>query len=248
MRPRRRLLLFLILLCLTVRPAGSEMLWDESAFERAPAAETYVKQVNLSLLRAGVPQINTLFECYETFAVLGITQAPQAENVEDIEITLFLESGKIRKAELHLCDQASFVILAAAMTAIASGEAPDVSLKSFMDYPEKFAKTIQQDPLRSIECTVDEMQGDTVRVYCAYTPNEYGDGTAWITYTLIFPRETEEKIGSFVTPPPETEKEIIRDGTDDDGDYAPYDEGTHLEIFVTPTPEPDSAAAEEWSP
>ena len=224
MRPRRRLLLFLILLCLTVRPAGSEMLWDESDFERAPAAETYVKQVNLSLLRAGVPQINTLFECYETFAVLGITQAPQAENVEDIEITLFLESGKIRRAELHLCDQASFVILAAAMTAIASGEAPAVSLKSFMDYPEKFAKTIQQ------------------------APNEYGDGTAWITYTLIFPRETEEKIGSFVTPPPETEKEIIRDGTDDDGDYAPYDEGTHLEIFVTPTPEPDSAAAEEWSP
>ena len=115
-----------------------------------------------------------------------------------------------------------------------------------MAVPEARVAKAKKDPQKSFEETVEELQGTTPRVYYAYKPNQYRDGTDWMQMTLIFPMAgawdgeeglilgTEEEQGQA---PPD----------DADPDYEGYysqDDYNHFEVFTTATPEPDSAAAE----
>ena len=84
---------------------------------------------------------------------------------------------------------------------------------------------------------VNETQGSQPRAYFAYYPNQYSDGRNWLQMTLVFARPGSAEAGVIVpgaTPAPEMQ----------DGVWISQDNYSHLEIFVTPTPEPDSAAME----
>ena len=93
----------------------------------------------------------------------------------------------------------------------------------------------------SFEEEVIDLQGSQPRAYFAYYPNQYGDGKSWLQMTLIFARPGSEEAGlslADATPAPHADEEY-------EG-YFSHDNYTHLEIFATPTPEPDSAAMEGW--
>ena len=63
-------------------------------------------------------------------------------------------------------------------------------------------------------------------------PNQYRDDVNWLQLTLIFPRTDAQSAAAIgaVTPAPVPEEEYEGTG---------YDGGIHLEVFITPTPEPD---------
>jgi hypothetical protein len=91
----------------------------------------------------------------------------------------------------------------------------------------------------SFEENVVALQGSQPRAYFAYYPNQYGDGKSWLQMTLIFARPGSNEAGlalADATPAPNTDEEY-------EG-YFSQDNYTHLEVFASPTPEPDSAAME----
>ncbi len=103
---------------------------------------------------------------------------------------------------------------------------------------------IRKNPDRSFRDAVIPERGDTVGVFFAYEINPYRDGVNWLTVTLVPPRADAE--GGLTVAPAPTVTERTGAPTNDDGDpdwvgYFPeLDETEHFEIFVTPTPEPDS--------
>ena len=89
------------------------------------------------------------------------------------------------------------------------------------------------------------MNGDVPRVYFAYYPNQYRDGVNWLQMTLVFPAAGEWNGESSLGIAEENQGTGLPE--DADPDYEGYwskDDYTHLEVFETATPEPDSAAAE----
>ena len=84
---------------------------------------------------------------------------------------------------------------------------------------------------------INEIQGAQPRVYFAYYPDQYKDLHNWLQLTIIFARPGSGSAPVIVpgsTPAPESA----------DGVWLSQDNYNHLEIFASPTPEPDSAAME----
>ena len=146
--------------------------------------------------------------------------------------------------EVSVKDTTLFSGLCAALTAAAAGDVENV--KSYLKDPDAYVRRVQQSPMNSFSDDIVLDRGESVRTYFVYEPNAFGDGRSWLSMTLVFPREGAVNSGVVQTPVPTPQVLSERDGSDDDGDYSPYDDGTHLEIFLTPTPEPDSAAGEEF--
>ena len=121
-----------------------------------------------------------------------------------------------------------------------------IATTGFFDIFGKYAAIMRKDQAsgdmtHSFEETVSDLQSDQPRAYFAYYPNQYGDGRHWLQMTLIFARPGSEGGGIVLadaTPAPSTDEEY-------EG-YFSQDNYSHLEIFATPTPEPDSAAMERW--
>ena len=91
---------------------------------------------------------------------------------------------------------------------------------------------------------MDEMNGTIPRVYYAYKPNEYHDGANWLQMTLIFPLEGAWDGEGLIVGTEEDREYVPEDADPDYEGYMSSDDYTHLEVFETATPEPDSAAAE----
>ena len=90
------------------------------------------------------------------------------------------------------------------------------------------------------------MNGTIPRTYYAYFPNQYRDGNSWMQMTLIFPMAGTWD-GDGLVLGTEGGAAFLEPEDEYDPDYEGYfsrDDYTHLETFTTPTPEPDSAAAE----
>ena len=97
---------------------------------------------------------------------------------------------------------------------------------------------------------METLNGTEPYVYYAYYPNQYHDGVNWLQMTIVFPLEGSWDGGGFLTgaqTTPRAENHIDYE-PDYEGSNLPSDDYVHYEIFVTATPEPDSAAAEEDYP
>ena len=208
------------------------------------ALQRYIESVNLALDSLGAPEINSLFECYASFASLGVTAIAGADEAESNEIDITLGTLGPEWLEVSVTDTTVFASLCAALTAAAAGDGENV--KSYLKDPEAYVRRVQQSPMNSFSDDIVLERGESVRTYFVYEPNAFGDGRSWLSMTLVFPREGALYSGVVQTPVPTQAVLSERDGSDDDGDYSPYDDGTQLEIFLTPTPEPDSAAGEEF--
>ena len=234
-------LISLLLCLLMMTSASAEIQWPAAMTSGQAALRNYVDTVNLTLAQQGAGVIDMQYELYTAFASLGMDGADAPETVE---MYFQLGDGGLHSLTLRLCDADRFEKVASACFAAASSA---ISLESARSLVAGYADVMRKDKAsddmtHSFEEPVNELQSDQPRAYFAYYPNQFGDGNSWLQMTLIFARPgsaVNDLAVAGLTPPPPTE----------DVEYAGFfaqDNFNHLEIFTTPTPEPDSAAMEGW--
>ena len=208
--------------------------------------KTYMENVNSFLLENGEEEINKIFDQQNTVVEMGITGSEEAYEPENVTVTVYLSHGSIHYLLLRVNDTARFPQIAAAFRRALSPET--MTAEESLKIPAERVKKAVKNPTDSFEDLVEEdkLQGTAPREFYAYYPDQYRDKVNWMQLTIIFPMEgswdqergiiTEE---AGTKPPPSDEDQ-------DEGyeGYNPTDDYTHLELFTTPTPEPDSAAAE----
>lgn len=218
-------------------PAMGELIWPEPLTEGQAALKSYIELVNQNQSLQSRGWVNSLFECYPTFAAMGMTAQDMGAIPEGIELTFTMEGGHLDTLQLRVNDPTRFAALAASCIQAASPET--TTLEEALTDPTYHASKAIETPTDSFEDTVDTLNGLTPRVYYAYYPNQYRDGVNWLQMTLIFPLPgaADAAVAATATPAP-ADPTVEYEGYD-------YDGGTHLEIFVTPTPEPDSPAGKQ---
>ena len=231
-----------LLLCLMLlTTAIAEIAWPTSLTSGQARLRSYVEDVNLTLTQLGGGTIDMQYELYSTFASMGMNGADAPETVE---MYFQLGDGGLHSLTLRLCDADRFEKVASACLAAASSA---ISLESARSLVAGYADVMRKDKAsddmtHSFEEPVNELQSDQPRAYFAYYPNQFGDGNSWLQMTLIFARPgsaVNDLAVAGLTPPPPTE-DVEYEG------FFAQDNFNHLEIFTTPTPEPDSAAMEGW--
>lgn len=245
----RRLAALLCVLMLLPALALAELPWPADATQGQLLLQGYVNRVNENLTQLGRGTVNSLFECYPGFAVLGVTASEGADSPEGVELTFTLYQDRINILQLRVNQPEQFAALAGSCIQACS---PTVTtLEDAQTEPAAYAAKAQAEPGNSFEEEVVELNGPAPRVYYAYYPNQYQDGVSWLQMTLVFPQEQSGDVAVVsVTDDPSVSGTIYY--TDENGDVigydgVPYDGGLHLEVFVTATPEPDSAAGDEMN-
>ena len=252
-RSLRRLIRFLtaagVILSLLFALSAGALTWPEELTDGQAAVRDYLGEINSVLASQGEKPFNSLFECWPRLIVAGITGEENAETPEAVELTVYLDENGAQYCELRVTELARFPLLAGAMIWVAEGESG--TLAEAMRDPQAYLTRIQKQSDRSFADAVDTQQGESPRVYFGYDPNPYhydltlqSTTTPQVTMTLVFPRGGIAA-GVQVTPVPEQddgERRRVEDESDDFvGYYQQLGEGEYFEIFVTPTPEPDSA-------
>ena len=236
-------LLAALLVLLSAAGALAELPWNIRT-EGQEMLKAYIGQVNLILQEQGEQPVNSLFEQYEKLAVLGITLREDSPEPEGVEITVSLLPKTINQLQLRVSDTARFPAIAAAFLRALNPEA--TTTEAAIRVPKQKAEQAAKNPQTSFEDEVEELNGTQPRVYYAYYPNQFRDGVSWLQMTIIFPLEGTWDGVSVTTAATETRAPDTYSGNDADYEgYFSKDDYTHLEYFTTPTPEPDSAAAEE---
>ena len=233
------LILALLLCCFQ---AGAEIKWPENTGGQR-LLKTYAESANRFLIEQGEPGINSLFEAYPGQVVFGITSEPEAEVPENVEITAKLFPETVNSLQVRVSDVSRFPRIAASFIQALSPET--ITREEALKAPTNRMQRAASAPETSFEDQVEDLNGTVPYIYYAYYPNQYHDGVSWLQMTIVFPLEgywdgRETVTGSEVTRGPDNYSDHSEDyeGYDSDDDY------THYEIFSTPTPEPDSAAAE----
>lgn len=233
----------LALLCALLLPAVAlgEIAWPSEMDAGQAELKAYIDQVNVNQAQQNHPAVNSLFECYPSFATLGITAQDMAEIPEGVEMTFALEAGHLDSLTLRVSDPSRFAALAASCIQAAS---PETTLEDALADPAYHANKATNSPTDSFEDQLELANGLTPRVYYAYFPNQYKDGVDWLQMTLVFPMPGAEGSSLSATPVPGSAHTWSDSEYDTDYDGYDFDGGTHLELFATATPEPDSPAGE----
>lgn len=223
--------------------AGGEMAW-EAATPAQQMLKEYMARVNQYLTAGGELPVNRLFEMYPGIAVMGITADREAEVPEGVEITVTMLPDRMDQLQLRVSnDPDRFSRIAACLIRAVYGE--NISEESALAKPAERAGRVKQEPMNSFEEEIDSLSGTVPRFYYAYYPNQYHDGQNWMQMTVIFPQDAAWSGNEMITGTTEGKGvDLSRDVSEDYEGYFSTDDYTHYEIFLTPTPEPDSAAAE----
>ena len=235
-----------LLLLLMMTSACAEIEWPAAMTTGQAALRNYVDNVNQALAQQGAGVIDMQYELYPAFASLGLDGA---EAPETAELSFLLGDGGLHSLTLRMCDADRFEQVASTCLAAASSS---ISLESARSLVAPYVDVMRNDlaakntspedaMTHSFEETVNELQSDQPRAYFAYYPNQFGDGCFWLQMTLIFARPGSAgslAVTGLTTPAPTEDVEY-------EGYFA-QDNFNHLEVFTTPTPEPDSAAMEDW--
>ncbi|MBR4082170.1 MAG: hypothetical protein IKK21_10340 [Clostridia bacterium] len=228
-------LLAAIVLTAVTFTAHAALPWPNNMTQGQRELQSYVQRVNDNLAALGMPPVNSLFECYPFNATLGVTGMDDAEIPEGIELTFTLYGDSLNTLILRVNGADRFAAYAAACIQAAS---PNITtLQDAIKAPSAHVKAVQKDTGSTIEDTVDMLNGPSPRTYYAYYPNQYRDGVSWLQMTLVFPLTGFDEAGIAATPAPPA----ASSGNTENEGYFASDDYTHLEIFTTPTPEPDSA-------
>lgn len=241
----KKFALLMLCLLLSTVSALAEIQWPAVLTSGQAALRNYVDQVNLILTQEDAGVIDMQYELYATFASMGMDGADAPESVE---IYFLLGENGLHSLTLRLCDADRFEKVAAACLSCASTaiklEDARTLAAGYADVLRRdlkaFAANPQEAMTNSFEEDVNDLQGNQPRAYFAYYPNQYGDGNHWLQMTLIFARPGSEGASlaaADLTPAPNAEP-------DEYEGYFSQDNYNHLEVFATPTPEPDSAAME----
>lgn len=237
-------LLTVLMMLMTGSSLADLKLSDSTPAQKA--LKTYIENVNSFLAEYGEQEINHIFDQQKTVVELGITGSDDAYEPEDVTVTVYLYYGSINYLLLRVNDASRFPAVAAAFR---QGLNPETMTRAAaLKAPEERAKKAIKSPADSFEDKVEEekLNGTSFREFYAYYPNQYHDGVNWIQLMIIFPLEGywDEETGIVGN---ETDPKVQDRDSDQDAQYEGYyasDDYEHLRVFVTPTPEPDSAAAE----
>ena len=238
----RRLAALLAAALLLPGMGTASIIWKENTPGQRMLKE-YLTNVNMFLVEQEEQEINTCFEMYNQLAVLGITSAQEAETPEGVEITVKLTYESINSIQLRVNETARFPVIGAAFLQALYPEAR--TAEEAIRVPNERAKKALANPENSFEDVVEELNGTSPRTYYAYYPDQYHDGVSWMQMTIIFPlagywEGTGVIDGATPTKGPDTY-------SGNDKEYEGYfseDDYKHYEIFMTPTPEPESPAGE----
>lgn len=239
----RRILRTAAVLLLIPAIAAAALKWREDSPAMTVLKE-YTEQANQLLTQAGESPVNSLFSNYPAETVMGITMEDNAEIPESVEITVRCYYDSMDLLQLRVSDPDRFPAIAAAFIKALYGDR--MTWEDALRTPAERAKKAKSNPGNSFEEPVEEMNGTIPRTYYAYFPNQYRDGVNWLQMTLIFPMAGTWD-GEGMVLGTEEGQEFLLPEDEYDPDYEGYqskDDYTHLETFTTPTPEPDSAAAE----
>lgn len=246
------------LLCLA-GIAGADLPWPKEPTAGQAALKAYTETVNADLVRLGEPPINSLFECWPAYAGLGITaedgqEAPDAEG--DLQIAVWLKPDCVHYLRFELVypvsekDPEPAKEAAARFRRIASalirGSAPEsMSLEDAGALLDDVVRRVEAYPDHSFEDLVLLDQADVPQAFFTYGIGAYGtEERNLLALTLVFARPGGG--GAAVAGPVPDVTEATPPPSNDDGDaswvgyFQPMDDAEHFEIFVTPTPEPDS--------
>lgn len=231
--------------------ALADISWPEPVNQGQQQLRTYITMVNDVLRVTGGGRIDVLHMLTARHADLGMDGIELPDDpfaVVDLpaEISVSLGDEGLHSITLRMQDPDRFALVAAACIHAASPNA--ISLDTASAIANAYAAVLRGDLRAELDSPetamthsfseeVNETQGSQPRAYFAYYPNQYSDGRNWLQMTLVFARPGSAEAGVIVpgaTPAPEMQ----------DGVWISQDNYSHLEIFVTPTPEPDSAAME----
>lgn len=240
---RRFFLLLTVLLLLVFQGTASAGIdWPEETTGEKMLKQ-YIGNVNSYLTQQGEMPVNSCFEIYEKFAVLGITLSDDAEIPEDIEITVMMSNDTLDSLELIVRDIRRFPVIASSFLLALFPESADSS--DAVRVPSEKAQQAAANPDLSFGEEIYYDKGNAPRIYYNYFPNRYNSGENWLVMTIIFPF-MDSWDGYGILTVKDEEKVFIPDeeiGEEYEGYYS-EDDYSHFDVFVTPTPEPDSAAAE----
>lgn len=220
-------------------PAAGQNLSGNAAVERL---KDYIRGVNETLVSSGAGKIDPCYELYPTFASLGLNGAEFAQHAE---ITVNMNATGITSLVLRMDNLTNFALIGGALVQQTSPNS--ITLDEAVSAVQAYVRKVQESNGNGVVESFEEQpilsQGTQTRLYGAYYPNQYHDNANWMQLTIIFPQPgsvdggllLNNDAGPTATPDP--------DGDEISG-YFPFDgfQDSHLEVFVTPTPEPDSAA------
>ena len=237
----KKLIALLLGLMLTLSGALADIDWPADLTAGQRQLQTYIDVANAALAENGGGVINMMYEMYVSFASLGMDgiempEDPLADFTNPVEIYVSMGSEGLHSLQLRMQDANRFALVAAACIHAASPAA--MSFDEARAITNVYAGSVLSTPNRSFSEDVNTLQGAQPRAYFSYAPNQFGDNHNWLQMTLVFARPGSADAYVVVpasTPAPE-------DATDQV--WLSSDNYSHLEIFTTPTPEPDSAAME----
>lgn len=236
-----RAVLWMTLLCLLITSGTADPVWPKNTVGQQKLA-ALVERVSENLTAAGEQPVNSLFASYKTGADFGITDQPDGEIPEGVEFHAELFATAINSITLRVNDKERFTVVAGCLLEAIS---PDQYKENdATSVPKQKAATAGKNPSDSFEEEVTELNGTVIRTYYAYYPNQYHDGNDWMQLTVIFPIEGYEDASWNVINEPEATRgpDTYSDHSEDYEGYFSDDSYSHYEVFVTATPEPDSAA------
>ena len=244
MRRALSLLTAAALLCaaLPAAAAGPTLPWPADMTDAQTELAACITTVNELLMANGERPVNSLFECYPGFAVLGITGEDNAETPEDVEITVTLGRDHIAVLELMVRGWTRFPLIAGAFLMAAT--AGQLTLKDAMATPKAVADRAEKAPTNSFGDEIIRDPGETLRAYYTYTPELYksddGGENNYLTLTLVLPFQGIASGAAQTAPPVEADRQY--EGRDDqDAGWEGYDaedDYTHFDVYISPTPEP----------
>ena len=248
---RAALLVLMTMLVCAVAWASGDIDWDTPAAGQnlsgnaaVEMLKDYIRCVNETLISSGAGKIDPCYELYPTFASLGLNGAEFAQHAE---ITVNMNATGITSLVLRMDNLTSFALIGGALVQQTSPNS--ITLDEAVSAVQAYVRKVQESNGNGVVESFEEQpilsQGTQTRLYGAYYPNQYHDNANWMQLTIIFPQPgsvdggllLNNDAGPTATPDP--------DGDEISG-YFPFDgfQDSHLEVFVTPTPEPDSAAME----
>ncbi|MGN0794355.1 MAG: hypothetical protein ACI4MG_07795 [Aristaeellaceae bacterium] len=237
----KKLAALLLSMLMMTSAALAEIEWPDSLSSGQSQLKAFVEAANEALASAGAGVIDMQYEMYSTFASLGMNGVEMPENplasfTMPVEMYFVMQGDGLYSLQLRMQDVERFAAVAAACLYASSPTA--VSLEQARAIADAYVSSVLSAPNVGFEEEVEPLQGPQPRAYFAYFPDQFHDQRNWIQMTLIFARPGSADAPILVpisTPAPEPTEDTV---------WLSQDNFTHLEIFVTPTPEPDSAAME----
>ena len=237
----KKLAALLLCVLMITTAALAQIEWPASPTAGQRQLQAFVDAANAALAANGGGVIDVKYELYTTFASLGMDgvempEDPFADFSMPVELYVTMTEEGVHSVKLRMQDASRFAVTAAACIHAASPAA--VSYEQAYSVTRAYAASVMNAPNRSFEEVVNDVQGYQPRAYFAYYPNQFQDEHNWLQMTLVFSRPGSVDAPFIVpvnTPAPDSAEDQV---------WLSNDNFSHLEIFVTPTPEPDSAAME----